>query len=150
MSGGSSSGKGLRKGLPIVWEGPVGPEIYPELVFEFSVQSKSEFTITKPLRGYDNRKEEWPKCMHGEDCVVQMMTEGGDGGCRFFKCPRAWVRLNNLHLLHVSQFVPILYPRYMFQSSVDSDGAGSLGGWIQLIFIQIKNTLSTCRIVSSI
>ena len=91
-------GKGLRKGPPIVWEGPVGPEIHPEPVFEFSVQSKSEFTTTKPLRGYDKRKEEWPKCMHGEDCVVQMMTKGEDGGRRFFKCPRAWVTLTNLCL----------------------------------------------------
>ena len=106
MSGGSSSGKGfdggrgkgLRKGPPIVWEGSVGPEIYPEPVFEFPVQSKSEFTTTKPLRGYDNRKEEWPKCMHGEDCVVQMMIEGEDGGRRFFKCLRAWVTLTNLRL----------------------------------------------------
>ena len=106
MSGGSSSGKGfgcgrgkgLRKGPPIMWEGPVGPEIYPEPVFEFPVQSKSEFTTTKPLRRYDNRKEEWPKCMHGEDCVVQMMTEGEDGCRRFFKCPRAWVILTNLRL----------------------------------------------------
>ena len=69
-----------------MWEGPVGPEIYPEPVFEFPVQSKSEFTTTKPLRGYDNRKEDWSKCMHGEDCLVQMMTKGEDGGCRFFKC----------------------------------------------------------------
>ena len=45
MSGGSSSGKGfdggrgkgLRKGPPIVWEGLVGPEIYPEPMFEFPV-----------------------------------------------------------------------------------------------------------------
>ena len=81
-----------------MWEGPVGPEIYPEPVFEFPVQSKSEFTTTKPLRGYDNHKEEWPKCMHGEDCVVQMMIEGEDGGRRFFKCPRVWVTLTNLCL----------------------------------------------------
>ena len=90
--------RGYERERPIVWEGTVGSEIYPEPVFEFSVQSKSEFTTTKPLRGYDNRKEEWPKCMHGEDCVVQMMTEGEDGGRRFFKCPRAWVTLINLHL----------------------------------------------------
>ena len=83
MSGGSSSrkgfsagrGKGVRKGPSIVWEGSVGPEIYPEPVYEFPVQSKSDFSTTKLHRGYDNRKEDWPKCMHGEDCVVQMMTE---------------------------------------------------------------------------
>ena len=45
MSGGSSSRKGfgagrekvVRKGPPIVWEGSVGPEIYPEPVFDFPV-----------------------------------------------------------------------------------------------------------------
>ena len=104
-------GKGLRKGPPIVWEGPVGPEIYLEPVFEFPVQSKSEFTTTKPLRGYNNHKEDWPKCMHGEDCLVQMMTKGEDGGRRFLKCPRAWVTLTNLCLYHVSHLVPITYPR---------------------------------------
>ena len=48
MSGGLSSRKGFgagrgkvaRKGLPIVWEGSVGPEIYPEPVYEFPVESK--------------------------------------------------------------------------------------------------------------
>ena len=82
MSGGSSSGKGfgggrgkgLRKGPPVMWEGPVGTEIYPEPVFQFPVQSKSEFTTTKPLRGYDNRKEDWPKCMHG-DVTSQKSTK---------------------------------------------------------------------------
>jgi hypothetical protein len=26
---------------------------------------------------YDNRREDWSKCMHGEDCLVQMFVEGG-------------------------------------------------------------------------
>ena len=100
MSGGSSTAKGFshgsrkggRKGPPIVWDGPtVGPEFFGEDVYEFLVECKSDFTKDSPLRGYDYRSEEWPKCSHGEDCVVQMMTEGTDGGCRFFRCPRAWV-----------------------------------------------------------
>ena len=53
-----------------------------------------------------------------------MMTEGEDGGRRFFKCPRAWVPVTNLYLLPVSHSIPILYPRYMFQSSADLDGCG--------------------------
>ena len=99
MSGGSSnakgfgrgSGKGGRKGPPIVWEdGPtVGPEFFGEAVYEFLVECKSDFTKDSPLRGYDHRREEWPKCSHGEDCVVLMMTDGTDGGRRFFRCPRA-------------------------------------------------------------
>ena len=79
MSGGSSSGKGFgrgsgnggRKGPPIVWDGPtVGPEFFGEAVYEFPVECKSDFSKDSPLRGYDNHREEWPKCSHGEDCVV--------------------------------------------------------------------------------
>jgi hypothetical protein len=28
------------------------------------------------LRYYDKRREDWMKCMHGEDCLVQMFVEG--------------------------------------------------------------------------
>jgi hypothetical protein len=88
MSGGLSSGKGFgtgkgkggRKGPPIVWEGSLGLDSFSEAVYEFQVESKSAFTKDAPLRGYDNRNEDWPKCMHGEDCLVQMCTEGVDGG----------------------------------------------------------------------
>ena len=91
MSGGSSRGRGKGKGTTIVWEGSLGPDFFEEALYErFPVESKSDFTKEAPLRGYDERKEEWPKCMHGEDCLVQMFTEGIDGGRRFFKCPRAW------------------------------------------------------------
>ena len=90
---GRGSGKGGRKGPPIVWkDGPtVGPEFFGEAVYEFPVECKSDFTKDSPLRGYDYRREEWPKCLHGEDCIVQMMHEGTDGGRRFYRCPRAWV-----------------------------------------------------------
>ena len=99
MSGGSSSGKGFRsgrekgetKGTPIVWEGSLGPNFFEEPVYQFLPESKSDFTKECPLRGYDKQKEDWPKCMLGEDCLVQMFTEGIDRGCRFFKCQRAWV-----------------------------------------------------------
>jgi hypothetical protein len=78
--------KGGKEGTSHRVGGSVGPDFYPEAVFEFPVESRSEFTNENPLRGYDNRKEDWPKCMHGEDCLVQMMAEGTDGGRRFFKC----------------------------------------------------------------
>ena len=108
-SGGSSSGKGFgfergkgdRKGPPIVWAGSIGPESFLEAVYEFPVESRSDFTKDSPLRGYDNRREDWPKCMHGEDCLVQMCAEGMDGGCRFFNCPRTWVILSTKGVLDV-------------------------------------------------
>ena len=74
-----------------MWEGSLGPDFFNEPVYHFPSESKSDFTKECPLRGYDNRKEDWSKCMHGEDCLVQMFTEGIDGGLRFFKCLRAWV-----------------------------------------------------------
>ena len=40
---GSARGKGGKKGGPIVWEGSLGPELYDEPVFEFSLESKSDF-----------------------------------------------------------------------------------------------------------
>ena len=60
---------------------------FSEAVYEFSFESMSDFTKETPLRGYDNRREDWPKCMHGEDCLVQMCAKGTDGGHRFFKFP---------------------------------------------------------------
>ena len=74
-----------------MWEGSLGPDFFEEVVYHFAPESKGDFTKECPLRGYDNRKEDWPKCMHGEDCLVQMFTEGIDEGRRFFKCQRAWV-----------------------------------------------------------
>ena len=118
MSGGGSSGKnyygfgkgkGGRKGDPIIWEGPLGPDSFPEPVFEFPPQHKSEFTNETPLRQYDNRRETWPKCRHGEDCLVQMCTDGMDGGRRFFKCPHAWVMLG----CFISLFIETSYMKFV-------------------------------------
>ena len=63
-SGGSSSGKGFgsgrgkgtRKRPPIVWPGSIGPEDFPEAVYDFPVESRSDFTKDSLLRGYDNRR----------------------------------------------------------------------------------------------
>ena len=126
MSGGSSSrkasgagrGKGGRKGPPIVWEGSLGPDFFSEAVYEFLVESKSDFSKDSPLRGYDSRKEDWPKCRHGEDCLVHMCAEGVDGGRRFFKCPRAWVIVTTISLFNIFLFCTT-YERFVavFQCS---------------------------------
>ena len=63
---GSGRGKGGTKGTPIVWEGSLSPNFFEEPVYQFPLESKSDFTKECSLRGYDNRKEDWPKCMHGE------------------------------------------------------------------------------------
>ena len=84
-----------------MWEGSLGPDFFEKPVYQFPPESKSDFTKECPIRGYYNRKENWPKCMYGEDCLVHMFTEGIDGGRRFFKCPRAWVIAIIFHLLNM-------------------------------------------------
>ena len=71
LSRGKGKGKGVTKGNPFLCEGPLGPEDFEEAVYDrFPIKSKHDFPKEAPLRGYDDRKEEWPKCMHGEDCLV--------------------------------------------------------------------------------
>ena len=110
MSGGGSSsgkcvgkgrGKGGSKGPPILWDGSLGPDFFDEPLDEFPLESKSDFTNEAPLRGYDNRKEDWPKCHHGQDCLVQMCNDAEGGGRRFFRCPRGWVFVMNYLLLQI-------------------------------------------------
>jgi hypothetical protein len=59
------------KGEPILWESSIGPKIFKEALYErFLVESKSDFNRVVALRGYDDRKEEWTKCVDGEDYLV--------------------------------------------------------------------------------
>jgi len=81
-------------------------------VYEFPVESKSDFTKETPLRGYDNHREDWPKCIYVEDCLVQMCAEGTDGGRRFFKCPRAWVILSIKGVLDMFNMYCMIYIIY--------------------------------------
>ena len=92
-----------------MWPSSIGLEDFLEAVYEFPVESRSDFTKDSPLRGYDNRIEDWPKCMHGEDCLVQMLAEGTDGGHRFFKCPRAWVILSIKGVLDMFNMYCMIY-----------------------------------------
>jgi hypothetical protein len=94
LGGGSSSrgrGKGVRKRPLIVWEGSLGLNSFEEPIEQFPLESKSDFTRKRPLRSYNNRTEDWLKCRHGEDCVVQMYNDCDGGGRRFFRCPRGFI-----------------------------------------------------------
>ena len=64
------------KRTPIMWEGSLGLDFFEELVYQFPPESKSDFTKECPLRRYDNRKEDCPKCMHGEDCLCRCSPRG--------------------------------------------------------------------------
>jgi hypothetical protein len=54
----------VGKGPPICYDGPLGPNYFEEASDEFLVQSKSDFNKKVRLKSYDNRREDWPKCMH--------------------------------------------------------------------------------------
>ena len=87
----------MREGPPIVWEGSPDPDSFEEPIEEFPLERKSDFTRERPLRSYDKRIEDWPKCRHGLDCVVQMYNDCDGGGRRFFRYPRGFVfPLNSL------------------------------------------------------
>ena len=117
MFGGSSKEKGVgasrekegRKGkrTPFTYEGSLDPDFWEEAIDQFSLEGKSDFAREAPLKGYDDPKEDRSKCMHGEDCVVQMMAEGIDGSRRFFKCLHAWVIALTCRVLHMSSIQSI-------------------------------------------
>ena len=119
-----SRGREKGKRTTIVWEGSLGPDFFEEALYErFPVKSRSDFTKEAPLRGYDERKEEWPKCMHGEDYLVQIFTEEIDEGRRFFKCPRAWVIAITICFLNMFHFYTT-YMIYLLQSSLGEENCG--------------------------
>jgi hypothetical protein len=63
--------------------------------------------------------------MHGEDCLVQMFTEGIDGGRRFFKCPRAWVITITFWFLNILLFYTTTNEPYnLLQSSLSEENCG--------------------------
>ena len=85
---------------------------FPEPVFEFPPQHKSEFTNENPLRQYDNRREPWPKCRHGEDM----------GNTRFF---------------HFFIFNETPYMKFILQSSDTSENCG-FTRWVDPAPIDVK------------
>jgi hypothetical protein len=141
MSGGGSSSRGRGKGVRIVWEGYLGPDSFKKPIEQFSLESKSDFTRERPLRSYDNRTEDWPKCHHGEDCVVQMYNDCDGGGRRFFRCPRGFVFPFNSHFFQIYiWFVEVLISRCVFRIQTAQITVGSLDRSILLLSIPINNT----------
>jgi len=123
---------------------------FSEEVYKFPVESKSDFSDDSPLRGYDPCKEDYSRCMHGKDCLVQMCAEETDGGRCFFKCPQAWVILTSTSLLNMVLLFRICNTTLLLQSYTAQRTASLLGGSIRLQFIRIRSTFITFRIVSSI
>ena len=108
MASRSGRGRGGRRGRgrggqgvsePITWPGSFCPSYYLPPPPELPLEQKSDFTHPHgQLRHYDDREEEWPKCVHGDDVVVQMYDGGCDSGRRFFRCPRAQVKTSEMYI----------------------------------------------------
>jgi hypothetical protein len=49
-----------------------------------------------------NQTVNWPRCAHGEFCVMQIYQGWDNFGRRFWHCSRAWV--GKLHDLYPSSF----------------------------------------------
>ena len=62
--------------------------------------------------------------MHGEDCLVQMFTDGMNGGRRFFKYSRAWVITITIRLLNMFLDCTTTYMTYLLQSSESKENFG--------------------------
>ncbi|WVZ75348.1 hypothetical protein U9M48_023409 [Paspalum notatum var. saurae] len=89
---GRGRGRGRRGNPPhhFVWEGSFGPEEYEPPLEQFPLEGIHTFVGARRLRPYDDRREEWPKCAHGEHCVVQVFDSWIDGGRRFYRCPNGY------------------------------------------------------------
>ena len=61
--------------------------------------------------------------MLGEDCLVQMFTEGIDGGRHFFKCLQAWVLTISIYFFNMF-LVYITYMTYLLQSFFAEEDCG--------------------------
>ena len=60
---------------------------------------------------------------HGEDCLVQMFTEGIDEGRHFFKSLRAWVIAITICFFNMFLFYTT-YMTYLLQSSLAEENCG--------------------------
>ena len=60
-----------------------------------------------------------------------MCTDEMDGGCRFFKCPRAWVFLINIHFANIFLIFSNTYVRYWIQN-LETEGNYGFSRWVDL------------------
>jgi hypothetical protein len=67
----------------------------PEFNTNFPVLDKRDFKSMRDVRKYaPNQMVNWPRCAHGEFCVMQVYQRWDNSGCRFWHYSRAWVGKN--------------------------------------------------------
>jgi hypothetical protein len=88
-------------------ENGFGPELWqqqsPDFVANFPLKGKSDFTSMREVRSYAPKQSVlWPRCSHGELCVMQVYEGWNNSGRRFWHCPYAWVSNVDKFVHHVS------------------------------------------------
>jgi hypothetical protein len=88
-------------------ENDFGPELWqqqsPDFVANFPLKGKSDFTSMREVRSYAPKQSVlWPRCSHGELCVMQVYEGWNNSGRRFWHCPYAWVSNVDKFVHHVS------------------------------------------------
>lgn len=73
-----------------------GPALWteqdPEFRSNFPVLGKRDFQSMRDVRSYaPNQPVNWPRCAHGEFCVMQVYQGWNNSGRRFWHCPFEWV-----------------------------------------------------------
>ena len=64
----------------------------PNFKDNFPLQEKRDFKSMRDVRSYaPNQPVNWPRCAHGDFCVMQVYQGWNNSGRRFWHCPRAWV-----------------------------------------------------------
>jgi hypothetical protein len=74
----------------------LGPALWsqqdPEFNTNFPVLDKRDFKSMRDVRKYaPNQTVNWPRCAHGEFCVMQVYQGWDNSSRRFWHCSRAWV-----------------------------------------------------------
>ena len=90
------------------WSGDdetVGPTVWteqdPDFKGNFPVLDKRDFRSMRDVRSYaPNQPVNWPRCAHGEFCVMQVYQGWNHSGRRFWHCPYASVSIATMTFVH--------------------------------------------------
>jgi hypothetical protein len=115
--------------LQFVMMGHLALIILRKLHTNFQYKVKSDLDKEVRFWSYDNRREDWTKCMHSEDCLMQMFVEGRIGGdpC-FFRCPFAYVNITYNPLFYMILVLSKTNSKHLYNIHWSRRIVVSLGG----------------------
>jgi hypothetical protein len=114
----------------------------------FPLKGKSDFRSIHDVRSYALKQTVlWPRCSHGEFCVMQVYHGWNNSGHCFWHYPHAWVSNVHKFVHHVSL---VCYHFLAFCGTPPNQRiAVSHNKWIHQLLISINSTSTTSRMSSS-